>query len=108
MVLGDALIDADGESHTMANLLPLVTSFEKRKLHLGYRLAKPLSTLPFGEPGDVLTAHEFHYSSVVEEGKADRMFAISDARDEDLGECGLKRDNVMGSYLHLIDRRDAI
>ena len=37
MVLGDALIDADGQAHDMAGLLPLTTSFARRKLHLGYR-----------------------------------------------------------------------
>ncbi|MEM9678658.1 MAG: cobyrinate a,c-diamide synthase, partial [Pseudomonadota bacterium] len=37
MVLGDALVDADGVSHGMAGLLPLETSFAARKLSLGYR-----------------------------------------------------------------------
>ena len=32
MVLGDALIDADGRRHAMAGLLPLVTSFAERRL----------------------------------------------------------------------------
>ncbi len=42
MVLGDALIDAKGQSHAMAGLLPLTTSFATRKLHLGYRQLMPL------------------------------------------------------------------
>ncbi|MFN7104951.1 MAG: cobyrinic acid a,c-diamide synthase, partial [Pseudorhizobium sp.] len=37
MVLGEGLIDAGGERHAMLGLLPLVTSFAARKLHLGYR-----------------------------------------------------------------------
>ena len=35
MVLGEALVDASGTSHPMADLLPLVTSFEHRKLAFG-------------------------------------------------------------------------
>ena len=37
MVLGDGLIDANGERHAMLGLLRLETSFAARKLHLGYR-----------------------------------------------------------------------
>ena len=91
--------------HKMAGLLPLVTSFEKRTLHLGYRSARPVGPLPFASSETTFSAHEFHYSSVVEEGKVDRLFAIRDARREELGECGLRCGSVMGSYMHLIDRR---
>ena len=67
MVLGEALVDASGTSHPMADLLPLVTSFEHRKLHLGYRLARPTTSLPFADDSVVLTAHEFHYSTIVKQ-----------------------------------------
>ncbi|HLA01238.1 MAG TPA: cobyrinic acid a,c-diamide synthase, partial [Aestuariivirga sp.] len=98
MVLGDALIDARGHSHAMGGLLPLTTSFAKRKLHLGYRQLKPLGG-PWSTP---LRGHEFHYSSIENEGKADRLFKASDAAGQDLGNIGLRRDNVMGSYAHII------
>ena len=98
MVLGDALIDAKGQSHPMAGLLPLTTSFAKRKLHLGYRQLQPLG----GPWTKSLRGHEFHYSSIENEGKAERLFKASDAAGEDLGEIGLKRGNVMGSYAHII------
>ncbi|HUQ38119.1 MAG TPA: cobyrinate a,c-diamide synthase, partial [Aestuariivirga sp.] len=98
MVLGDALIDAKGQSHPMAGLLPLTTSFATRKHHLGYRQLLPLGG-PWTKP---LRSHEFHYSSIENEGKADRLFMASDATGEDLGNIGLKRGNVMGSYAHII------
>ena len=98
MVLGDALIDAKGQSHPMAGLLPLTTSFATRKLHLGYRQLSPL-TGPWKKP---LRGHEFHYSSLENEGKADRLFKASDASGEDLGSIGLRRGMVMGSYAHII------
>jgi len=98
MVLGDALIDAKGQSHPMAGLLPLTTSFATRKLHLGYRQLSPLG----GQWTKPLRGHEFHYSSIANEGKADRLFKSSDATGEALGSIGLKRGNVMGSYAHII------
>jgi cobyrinic acid a,c-diamide synthase len=100
MVLGDGLIDEKGERHEMLGLLPLVTSYETRKRHLGYRRVTPLDGAFFDRP---MTAHEFHYSTIVSEGKADRMFATQDALGNDLGLAGLRRGQVAGSYMHLID-----
>ncbi len=98
MVLGDAIIDGDGKSHAMAGLLPVTTSFAQRKLHLGYRQLKPLGG-PWSKP---LRGHEYHYSTIESEGKADRLFMASDAAGESLGSIGLRRGNVMGSYAHII------
>ncbi len=104
MVLGEALIDADGQGHQMAKLLPLITSFGKPKLHLGYRRATPLQALPFAPMGKVLMAHEFHYSTIVRQADSLALFSAQDARGEDLGPCGMVSGNVAGSYLHLIDQ----
>lgn len=98
MVLGDAIIDGDRKSHAMAGLLPVTTSFAQRKLHLGYRQLKPLGG-PWSKP---LRGHEYHYSSIESEGKADRLFMAADAAGQNLGEIGLRRGNVMGSYAHII------
>jgi cobyrinic acid a,c-diamide synthase len=98
MVLGDAIIDAEGRTHAMAGLLPLTTSFATRKLHLGYRQLTPLAG-PWAMP---LRGHEFHYSTIEHEGKSERLFAAADASGKPLGEIGLRRDHVMGSYAHVI------
>src|SRR5262249_51200214 len=37
MVLGEALTDEERQTHRMAGLLPLATSFAERRLQLGYR-----------------------------------------------------------------------
>ncbi|MEW9615035.1 cobyrinate a,c-diamide synthase [Shinella sp. S4-D37] len=100
MALGEALVAADGSRYAMLGLLPLVTSFAERRRHLGYRCVTPLAGSGFSAP---MTAHEFHYSTVVSEGAADRLFAVTDAIGEDLGEAGLRRGAVSGSYMHLID-----
>lgn len=100
MTLGEALVSADGTRHAMLGLLPLVTSFAERRRQLGYRRVTPLGTSGFSRP---MTAHEFHYSTIVHEGEGDRLFSAADATGADLGKTGLQRGNVSGSYMHLID-----
>jgi cobyrinic acid a,c-diamide synthase len=103
MTLGEGLIDADGERHAMAGLLSVVTSFAKRKLHLGYRQGRLLAQTPLGAAGRVFRGHEFHYASVVSEGGAEQLFAVEDATCRDLGSQGRRQGSVFGSFLHLID-----
>lgn len=100
MTLGEGLVDAQGVRHEMLGLLPLVTSFETRKRHLGYRKVTGLSG---AFAGLNLTAHEFHYSTIVQEGQAERLFDAVDAAGEVVGPSGLCRSNVSGSYMHVID-----
>jgi len=100
MTLGEGLIDARGARHAMLGLLPLTTSFETRKRHLGYRRVTGLSG---AFAGLMLTAHEFHYSTIVQEGQAERLFDAVDAAGEFVGPSGLCRGNVFGSYMHVID-----
>jgi cobyrinic acid a,c-diamide synthase len=99
MVLGEGLIDADGKRHAMAGLLPLTTSFATPKLHLGYRQLNSLGGAPWAKP---LRGHEFHYSSIANEGEADRLFEATDASGFALPPMGLRRGRVMGSYAHVI------
>jgi cobyrinic acid a,c-diamide synthase len=99
MVLGEGLIDADGIHHAMAGLLPLTTSFANRKLHLGYRQLTPLDGAPWTK---TLRGHEFHYSTIVAEGTAERLFDVVDSSGTALPAMGLRRGRVMGSYAHVI------
>ncbi|MCK7615574.1 cobyrinate a,c-diamide synthase [Roseibium sediminicola] len=99
MTLGTGLVDAAGTRHEMLGLLPLETSFQTRKRHLGYRKLRPLGGLPW--TGD-LTAHEFHYASIVSEGASDRLFAAEDAEGTVLAGMGLRNGAVMGSFAHVI------
>lgn len=101
MVLGDALIDADGASHPMLGFLPLETSFAQRTRHLGYRRLKALGASPWQGR---LTAHEFHYSTLVHKGGGDALFECADATGVELGLAGQRIGNVCGSYMHIIDQ----
>lgn len=104
MTLGEVLVDASGSEWPMLGLLPLTTSFASRKRHLGYRRVRALAG-PFA--GATLNAHEFHYSTVVHEGQAERLFDAVDAAGEVVGLAGLAREAISGSYMHLIDLAEA-
>lgn len=105
MALGEGLTDAHGERHAMAGLLPVVTSFAERRLHLGYREATLAAESPLGPAGARYRGHEFHYATIVEEGPGAALFSRSaNARGHALTTAGRRSGTVMGSFVHLIDR----
>lgn len=101
MVLGEALIDASGERHEMTGLLGLVTSYEKRRMHLGYRLATLASPMPGQLSGAKLRGHEFHYSTILAQPD-EPLAAVVDAEGTAVAETGSRRGRVTGSFFHLI------
>ena len=110
MPLGESLEDADGNRHMLAGLLPLSTSFAKRRLHLGYRRATLLADGPLGRKGRIFRGHEFHYAVVMAEGQGEngarRLFSLTDAAGRPLAEAGLAMGAVAASFIHLLDRED--
>ncbi len=102
MVLGRALIAADGTSHQMLGLLHHVTSFAQRRLTLGYRSAMLLADGPLGRARTRLRGHEFHYATIADPG-ADAPFAmLTDGYGRDLGPSGSRSGLVTGSFFHAI------
>ena len=106
MVLGDCLVDKFGVPHRMAGLLGLESTFVDRHLSLGYRAARTCADSPLGPAGSGFRGHEFHYATVMREDGDEPLFIIRDAEGIELGEAGLRRGSVLGSFLHLIDRSD--
>ncbi|HYD65213.1 cobyrinate a,c-diamide synthase [Azospirillum sp.] len=103
MTLGETLVDGDGTAHAMAGLLPVATSFARRRLHLGYRRAVTMADGPWGPRGTVLRGHEFHYASTTVADAGAPLFQAWDARGTDLGAMGSRRGTVCGSFLHVVD-----
>jgi cobyrinic acid a,c-diamide synthase len=103
MALGAGMIDAQGQRHAMAGLLPLECSFAERKLHLGYRQAILVANGPLGQVGAGYRGHEFHYTSILDEGPGEPLFDCRGARGHPLGAVGRRRGRVFGSFIHLID-----
>ena len=97
--MGEGLIDKAGARHAKLGLLPLETSFAKRRLHLGYRRLQG-GAGPWRGP---YAAHEFHYATTLRADGAP-LFSAQDAAGNDLGPIGLRAGNVMGSFAHVIER----
>ncbi|MEE3361472.1 MAG: cobyrinate a,c-diamide synthase [Pseudomonadota bacterium] len=105
MALGEALIDKNGTRHQMLGLLGLVTSYEKRKFHLGYRRAVLQAPLPGFAVDTALRGHEFHYSTILEQPDA----PLAEVRDADgnlVPETGSHRGHASGTFFHLITQEE--
>lgn len=106
MALGAGLVDADGTRHRMVGLLGLETSFAKRRMHLGYRLAHPLHPLPGALATARLRGHEFHYATILDQPDTP-LAAVQDANGDPVPETGSCRQTsgggrVSGTFFHLI------
>jgi len=106
MAMGAAIVDKDGKRHAMAGLLGLVTSFETRKMHLGYRNATLARAIPGHAPGSGLRGHEFHYSTILSQPDAP-LAVVTDATGATVPETGSTRLQPggglsTGTFFHLI------
>jgi len=104
MVLGETLVDAEGTAHPMAGLLPVTTSFAKRKMSLGYRLVTTEAASALGPAGTALTGHEFHYATIAAAASEGALGTARDAEGTSLGPVGHVRGHVSGSFFHAIAR----
>ncbi|WP_027555409.1 cobyrinate a,c-diamide synthase [Bradyrhizobium sp. Cp5.3] len=101
MVLGTALTDADGVRHEMTGLLGLETSFAKRRMHLGYRLAELAAPVPGHRAGARLRGHEFHYTTIIAQPDT-ALAVVRDATGAVIAETGSRRGRATGTFFHLI------
>jgi len=101
MALGEGLVDAAGVHHRMAGLLGLVTSYEQRRMHLGYRRAALQAPLAGFAAGTALAGHEFHYSTILDQPDT-ALARVTDADGTDLADTGSYRGRVSGTFFHLI------
>jgi cobyrinic acid a,c-diamide synthase len=94
MYLGKSITDTAGQAFDMVNFLPLATSMENPKLHLGYRRVT----------SDVLeiSGHEFHYSTCKELGNiAVLPCCITNAKGLTVPSRIYQKQQTTASYIHL-------
>jgi cobyrinic acid a,c-diamide synthase len=102
MALGQSLVDASGAAHAMAGLVGVETSFEKRRMTLGYREARIASGCALGRKGALLRGHEFHYATIVATGGDDPFAFVRDVYGAPEAPAGSRRGRVTGSFFHVI------
>ncbi|TYO91329.1 cobyrinate a,c-diamide synthase [Oceanicella actignis] len=98
MTLGRGLECADGARREMLGLLPLETSFARRRRTLGYRRLTPRAGAPWAGP---LAAHE-HRQATTLRAEGAPLFDAADAAGRELGAMGLRAGRVCGSFAHVI------
>lgn len=106
MAMGAGLIDKAGLRHEMLGLLRLETSFQTRKMHLGYRRAILVESLPNIAAGSALNGHEFHYATITRQPDAP-LAHVTDANGACVTETGSIRlqpqgGRSTGTFFHLI------
>lgn len=101
MAMGAGLVDAKGQRHEMAGLMGLETSYEKRRMHLGYRLAELAAPIPGHAAGARLRGHEFHYSTILKQPDM-ALAQVVDANGDPVPETGSRRGLATGTFFHLI------
>jgi cobyrinic acid a,c-diamide synthase len=104
MVLGETLEDAAGTTHRMLGLLGHSTSFAVRRMNLGYRRARLLSSCALGPKGTEIRGHEFHYARLTNPGTDEKLADLTDGEGRALGAFGGRRGLVTGTFFHAIAR----
>ena len=99
MYLGRSLSDLDGRQFPMVGAIPVVSSMEGRRLHLGYREVAACGDGPLLKAGERVRGHEFHWSVLQEppgEESAAYRVVNQDGRPE-----GFRKGSVWASYVHV-------
>lgn len=98
LYLIESLADADGADHRLAGVLAARAQMGTRLQRVGYVEAELATPGALGDPGTVVRAHEFRYSSCEPpSGEAPAWFVEGEPR----GFVSGPARNVVASYLHL-------
>ena len=99
MYLGSSLSDLDGRQFPMVGAIPVVSSMEGRRLHLGYREVEACAAGPLLRAGEQVRGHEFHWSVLQNPpGAESAAYRVvnQDGRPE-----GFRQGSVWASYIHV-------
>ena len=102
MVMGESIINEKNEEFKMLGFLDLITSFHKRKLSLGYRKVISNNKCEYLNENLVYTGHEYHYSTIIKEEGNSLFEAL--VENGGASKYGLIKGNILGSFIHLIDK----
>lgn len=91
MYLTRAIVDSEGTRHDMAGILPLESTMDGARLHLGYRRTE--------YNGVELKGHEFHYSKTIGSGTESVARQYS-AKGQKADTALYRYKNVIAGYTH--------
>ena len=99
MYLMRELVDFDGRHFEMCGVLDGVAAMTDKLQTVGYVEAELLRDCAIGRAGDVIRAHEFHFSTAQTSG--DKIFKCTRLRTGKEYFAGSARKNLVASYLHI-------
>ena len=99
MYLMRELVDFDGRRFEMCGALDGVAAMTDKLQTVGYVDAELLRDCAIGRAGDVIRAHEFHFSTAQTSG--DKIFKCTRLRTGKEYFAGSARKNLVASYLHI-------
>jgi cobyrinic acid a,c-diamide synthase len=99
MLLGRSLVDAHGQRHAMAGIVPMDSTLAATRLTIGYRDASAARDTLLLDRSQTVRAHEFHWSSPEQEiASHDAAYLVDDRQPQAEG---FSRGQTLASYLHL-------
>ena len=96
MLLGRSLVDAEGQRHAMADVVPLDTTLAGQRLSIGYREATAARDALLLHAGETIRGHEFHWSALERPALVSSAAYVVDGQPE-----GYAAGNTLASYLHV-------
>lgn len=105
MVLTQGIETLGGEKYPLTGLLPVWTRMLPGLKSLGYVQVQLTRDSLFGNRGDRLRGHEFHYSELLgnpcESGSWQPVYEVTRRRRGESTQEGFQKDRVLASYVHL-------
>ena len=99
MYLGQSLSDLEGAQFPMVGAIPVVSTMDGRRLHLGYREVESRGDSPLLRQGERVRGHEFHWS--VLEQPPDSSQSVYSVLDQEGRLEGFRAGSVWASYIHI-------
>ncbi|MFC6940119.1 cobyrinic acid a,c-diamide synthase [Salinirubellus sp. GCM10025818] len=101
MALSASLTTSEGDTHTMAGVLPADVEMHDRYRALDHVELRACRGTVTAAEGSALPGHEFHYSSATVEGDARFAFDVERGSGIDGDHDGLTEYRTLGTYAHV-------
>lgn len=101
MYLSSKLVQDNGISYSMCEVLPITTVMDKQLRRLGYREIQTTIDSLLGPAGTTIRGHEYHYSYMEDDSQIINIYKLSYPLNSDLKSVGYMYNNVLASYVHL-------
>ena len=101
MVLAETLTDREGQTYTMAGIIPAQVQMQKKRAALGYREASSVQDSFLLKQGEVLRGHEFHYSTMTYREEEAIPYAYETKGLRGSKQEGYASGNIVAGYTHV-------